>query len=253
MKVTKAILAAIMAATLAVPSFAFAAPNNAPNTGWHNNGGKWCYYESGSAKTGWQKIEGCWYYMDGAGVMQTGWKNVDGTWYYLNSSGAMATGWANIDGTWYYLTPSGAMHTGWLSTDGAWYFLHGSGAMATGWVNVGGPWYYMASSGIMQANAWIDNAYWVGPDGAMATNAWVDNGRYWVNANGQYVANTSTGSGTNYNAVDTSKATYAPGGNVYHIYNCRSAQNIKNPITSSVTEAQAKGLTLCKNCENMSH
>ena len=27
------------------------------------------------------------------GIMQTGWQNVNGNWYYLNSKGAMQTGW----------------------------------------------------------------------------------------------------------------------------------------------------------------
>ena len=36
-----------------------------------------------------------WYYYKG-GKKQTGWQKVDGTWYYLKSSGAMATGWEKL-------------------------------------------------------------------------------------------------------------------------------------------------------------
>ena len=40
--------------------------------------------------------------MDSAGVMQTGWQNINGSWYYLDSSGAMQTGWQDIGGARYY-------------------------------------------------------------------------------------------------------------------------------------------------------
>ena len=43
----------------------------------------------------------------------------------------MKTGWQQIDGQWYYLDQTGAMQIGWLkSDDGKWYFLYPNGAMA---------------------------------------------------------------------------------------------------------------------------
>ena len=36
--------------------------------------------------------------------MKTGWEKVDGNWYYMASSGKMVTGWCQIDGTWYYFS-----------------------------------------------------------------------------------------------------------------------------------------------------
>ena len=42
-------------------------------------------------KTGWQKIDGAWYYFANSGAMKTGWLDYAGKKYYLQSSGAMAT------------------------------------------------------------------------------------------------------------------------------------------------------------------
>ena len=48
---------------------------------------------------------------DGDGAMQTGWQLIDGSWYYLGSAGdgAMKTGWQKINGNWYYMYGSGVM------------------------------------------------------------------------------------------------------------------------------------------------
>ena len=54
--------------------------------------------------TGWQKISGKWYYMNGSGAILTGWNQIGGKWYYMYSSGAMASN------TWigsYYVNGSG--------------------------------------------------------------------------------------------------------------------------------------------------
>lgn len=94
--------------------------------------------------------------------MATGWQKIDGSWYYFNASGAMQTGWINLGGTWYYLSGSGAMVTGWQKIDGSWYYLDGSGAMYANW------WcgdYYLGSSGAMLTNALTPDGYYVGSDG----------------------------------------------------------------------------------------
>ena len=60
-----------------------------------------------TVKTGWQKADGKWYYMDKNGVMQTGWQKVGSKWYYMNKDGVMQTGWQKIGGKWYYMNGSG--------------------------------------------------------------------------------------------------------------------------------------------------
>ena len=106
--------------------------------------------------SGWQRIDGTWYYFNKSGEMQTGWLKEGNTWYYLKSSGAMATGWEKVNGTWYYFKSSGAMQTGWLREGNTWYYLKSSGAMATGWEKVNGTWYYFYSSGKMATSGVID-------------------------------------------------------------------------------------------------
>ncbi|PEM34626.1 choline-binding protein A, partial [Bacillus pseudomycoides] len=43
-----------------------------------------------------------------SGAMQTGWQQINGAWYYFNSSGAMQTGWQQINGKWYYFNSDGS-------------------------------------------------------------------------------------------------------------------------------------------------
>ena len=145
-------------------------------TGWQQIEGTWYYFaQSGVAQTGWAKIKGKWYYLDPAdGKMATGWITVDGKRYFLNDSGAMRTsGWFNQDGSWYWITSSGAAQTGWQKVKGKWYYLDpADGKMATGWVTVDGKRYFLNDSGAMRTSGWFNqdgNWYWITSSGAMAT------------------------------------------------------------------------------------
>ena len=130
-----------------------------PADGWTKNeaNNTWSYIENGKPLTGWQRpgTNKCWYLFDANGIMLTGWQKVDGKWYYLSrlgdnagyAEGAMRTGWVKVDGEWYYLNSSGAMlRSQWVKSSGAWYYLQSSGAMATSqwignyWVNASGVW-----------------------------------------------------------------------------------------------------------------
>lgn len=120
-------------------------------SGWNYLDGQWYYGRAdGTPQTGWL-YDGAWYYLHpDTGAMATYWTQVDGTWYYLGGSGAMETGWQHLSGAWYYLYGSGAMATGWQWIDGAWYYLYpDTGAMATGWLQLGDSWYYLRGSGAM--------------------------------------------------------------------------------------------------------
>lgn len=77
-----------------------------------------------------------WYYASSNGVLKSGWQYVNGTWYWMDpSTFKMKTGWLNDGGTWYWLQPSGAMFTnGWLKIDGVDYYFNASGA----WLNTSG-------------------------------------------------------------------------------------------------------------------
>ena len=75
--------------------------------GWtQNDAGQWLYYENGKPITGWKQVDGKWYYLDTAGLMQSGgWKQIGGKWYYLYADGSMAVS-TKIDG--YEVGPDGA-------------------------------------------------------------------------------------------------------------------------------------------------
>ena len=176
-------------------------------TGWQKINGDWYYFsKEDGMKTGWLK-DGSWYYLDETGVMRTGWKQVDGNWYYLNDLGAMQTGWKLINGswyhldslgkmstrwikendTWYYLDGSGAMQTGWLKQGGTWYYLDGSGAMKTGWAKVGGTWYYLDGSGAMKTGWYQVGGKWYYSYPSGALAVNTTIDGYKVNANGEWV------------------------------------------------------------------
>ena len=140
-------------------------------TGWEKIDGKWYYYENGQIVTGWKQIDGKWYYLDETGAMTTGWKKIGNTWYSFNGSGVMRTGWQKIDGKYFYFTSGGAMVTGWKQISGVWYYFTDGGAMVTGWKQIGGKWYYFADSGAM-VTGWqkiSDKWYYFNTSGAMVT------------------------------------------------------------------------------------
>ena len=114
-----------------------------------------------------QKWDGSWYYTDQSGKNATGWQCINGYWYYLNpnDNGKMCTGWIYLDNKWYYLLPSGEMITGWIYLNNIWYYLLPSGEMATGWQNIGNKFYFFDNSGAMAHDRWI-NQFYVGSDGA---------------------------------------------------------------------------------------
>ncbi len=77
-----------------------------------------------------------WYYASSNGVLKSGWQYINGAWYWMDlSTFKMKTGWLNDGGTWYWLQPSGAMFAnGWLKIDGVDYYFNASGA----WLNTSG-------------------------------------------------------------------------------------------------------------------
>ena len=181
-------------------------------TGWIDGeeGTRYCN-ESGAMVTGWQEIDGNWYYfvlgsgyrvtdtswkVDGIdysfdkngqvmtttgwisneqgaryiganGLPLTGWQEIDGNWYYfVPGSGFRATNtWWVVDGSFYYFDENGHMRTGWTEVDGNTYYLTDRGAMVTGWQNIDGRDYYFYDSGALARNTVIDG-YTVGADGA---------------------------------------------------------------------------------------
>lgn len=114
---------------------------------WVQEDNKW-FYKNGQTyeKSTWKMIpdetghavDGAWYYFGDAGYMATGWQLIDGKWYFLSpqadsTQGQMLTGWQWIDGRCYYLAghptgnyPEGALYIGGTTPDG--YSVDFSGA-----------------------------------------------------------------------------------------------------------------------------
>ena len=93
--------------------------------GWVKNAVGWWYrYKDGSWPAGrmvalpWSKGIGTFCFND-RGYMVTGWQHIDGTWYYFDkTNGDMKTGWVYDNGYWYYLGTDGKMQTGWVTYKG---------------------------------------------------------------------------------------------------------------------------------------
>lgn len=144
--------AVLMITSIPVPSYG----------AWVQKGNKWLYennqfYEKGIWKmipddTG-NAVGRAWYYFDNAGNMVTGWQLIDGKWYFFSTQsdgtqGQMCIGWQWIDGRCYYLAdqpagnyPVGAMYLGDITPDG--YSVDSSGA----WID-GGVVQYVPGKGI---------------------------------------------------------------------------------------------------------
>lgn len=91
---------------------------------------------------------GGWAYSNGYSIV-TGWNKINGIWYYFDSNGVMQTGWfVDSDGKKYYLDRSGAMQTGVIQFEGKIYLLASSGVMQTGSVVIGGKMYYFGADGV---------------------------------------------------------------------------------------------------------
>lgn len=104
----------------------------------------------------------------------SGWQHINGSWYYFGANYYAQRGWQLIDGKWYYLDPDTAtMKTGWVNLNGIWYYLSEStGEMKKGWVQTSpnGPMYYLdINTGAMWCNAVTPDGSYVGADGARVT------------------------------------------------------------------------------------
>ncbi|MDU5038950.1 MAG: M14 family zinc carboxypeptidase [Clostridium perfringens] len=150
-------------------------------SGWQEIEGNWYYFNSnGNMKTGWEEINGYWYYFNNDGIMQTGWQEIGGKWYYFRPDGNMRVGWEEINGYWYYFGSDGSMQTGWQEVGGIWYYFRPDGNMKTGWEEINGYWYYFNGEGVMQTG-WQEIGgvwYYFRPDGNMRIG-WEEINGYW--------------------------------------------------------------------------
>ena len=108
--------------------------------------------------TGWQKIDGNWYYFNSKSEAVDGWNIINGTKYYFGKTNHfMYTGYKVISGELYYFNASGACQgvdntfTGWHQQDGDWYYIQ-KGHVTTGTIAVDGRLYGFDSNGVWIAD-----------------------------------------------------------------------------------------------------
>ena len=177
----------------------------AENAAGRNESDRYYLTASGAMAVGWQRVDVPlpnhetgyeWYYFGSDGKCRTGWQLIDGKWYYFEENGEhpgrmYADEWMIGDQSApngfsldrYYLTSSGAMASGWQKlthylpgneTEDQWYFFGYDGRCRIGWHFIDGKWYYFERDdddpGRMYADQWLSpGEYYLTASGAMAT------------------------------------------------------------------------------------
>lgn len=136
--------------------------------------------------TGWQKVDGKWYYYDKTGVKQFS-KWIGGN-YYVKADGTMAIS-EFVDNGNYYVGKDGKWDKGtkWLKSGDKWYYIVSGKVQKSKWVQISKKWYHFDKDGIMETSKWIGGKYYVKADGTMAISEWVDAGKYYVGADGKWI------------------------------------------------------------------
>ena len=121
--------------------------------------GDWTYKEDdGSLASGWQKINGTYYYFRGWGGMYRGtFFQLGGETYYADADGKMVTGWLSKENQWYYFRENGAMYRNTFFTHlNNSYYADANGVMVTGERTINGASYYFKDWGGMAKNQWLN-------------------------------------------------------------------------------------------------
>ena len=124
---------------------------------YNYDGGKFYYGADGRRcnYTGWQVINGNWYYFNGAFEAASGWQIIGGVRYYFDMENhEMVTGYRVIDNVLYYFDANGASQgicgpqTGWYQAEENWYYMRG-GRVVTGKTTIDNVVYEFDNVGIM--------------------------------------------------------------------------------------------------------
>ena len=98
----------------------------------------WYYYDSnGNQCSGFQKIDGKWYYFDPdtykmhvTCVNDSG-ENIGDDYYYFKENGEMVTGWYKAGDYWILARPNGKLYSyEWYQSNGKWYYFCGRRMLA---------------------------------------------------------------------------------------------------------------------------
>ena len=167
-----------------------------------NTKGQEVFYYTGRYEyllSGWQKINGTWYYFDPVTKegsvpekAENNWITLDGNQYYFIKGTTLAKSWQTIQagGVYgkYYFNGNGVLQKGLFAIGANWYYTNeetgkaeaglkafedgpfkgrtcyfdANGLMRKGWISAGGKYYYFNANGIMlKGISWIGNARYV--------------------------------------------------------------------------------------------
>ena len=145
----------------------------AVQNGWSQNSyGDYYYYKNGKTVTGWQLIDGKYYFFESSGKMfiggrydsdykayfifgikgdmQTGWVEYEDNWFYCDTkTGKAAKGWQKINNNYYYFSNTTYPYmygNGIFVISNETYLLSKTGEMLTGWQHYNDDWYYFNKS-----------------------------------------------------------------------------------------------------------
>ena len=158
-------------------------------SGWNYVNGEWYFYKSdGTLLTnGWAKDSTGWMWMGPDGkITKNKWIKDNGEWYYLKSNGYMAANeWTKDSTGWMYMDNSGKITKNkWIKDNGEWYYVKSNGYMAANeWTKDSTGWMYMSSNGKITKNKWIKSNgewYYLKSSGYMAANEWIKDSTGWM-------------------------------------------------------------------------
>ena len=135
-----AVVIVLLAAWMVMPC-----PAQAAGEKWVKEGDLWFYRDSeGNNLTGWQKINGKWYYLDlWSGYMYAdGAYFIDGKIFLFEKNGAMVGekgGWSKLTFQFTWEDEEGNEHT---ETYDEWVYTKKGGEILTGWQKISNKWYY---------------------------------------------------------------------------------------------------------------
>ena len=130
------------------------------DSGWILYNKKWYYKESNGEiiKNTMHNIGGLKYSFDEDGVMRSGWQNIEGSWYYFGEAndGSAKKDWKYIGGHWYYFEPSYVMVSDTIKEImKSKYAFSASGAMLLGTFKFKDDIYATEPTGEIKDSGWI--------------------------------------------------------------------------------------------------
>ena len=168
-------------------------------TGWNNIDGEWYFYnDEGTLLTnGWAEDDSGWHWMNECGkIARETWIQSGTDWYYLDCDGYRVTGEYLINGLNYRFRDDGTMYTGWYHEYNTWHYYKSNGKPASAeWLKIGEQWYYFNQFGFMAENEWTKDSngwYWMDTSGKITKNKWIlyEDEWYYMTSSGLKAVNT---------------------------------------------------------------